>query len=202
MAGAPRVAQHLLLQGVGWLSEVGLGQFCSSFSSPGPLLHFSWLSGHVFTLSLPCGSLAIYISLQLMSLVITQKLVTCPCCEHSNPPPDSLTITTPEALILFRLSQIRRNREWGTSGMFPALLYTKFTDTREDQGTWSNTAQVWRGSMNLQRCVGEKLSSYLPPRTIAAFLPTHLACKNTAGTPAFYWFPVSSAFGLDFLVPS
>lgn len=59
------------------------------------------------------------------------------------------------------------------------------TAARWDQRTWSNLVQVWRGSMSLQRCVGEKLSSYLPPRTTTAFLPAHLACKNTAGTPAF-----------------
>jgi len=59
------------------------------------------------------------------------------------------------------------------------------TATREDQDAWSKLLQFWRGSMNLQRCVGEKLSSYLLPRTTAVFLPAHLACKTAAGTPAF-----------------
>lgn len=120
-----------------------------------------------------------------MSLVITQKPVPWLWSGHSNPPPDSLTLAAPEALVFFGLSQIQRSREWGSGRILLVLYQLPAYSPREDQGAWNKLLWVWRGSMNLKTCVGEKLSSYLSPRTSAASLPAHLACKNTVGTPVF-----------------
>lgn len=124
-----------------------------------------------------------------MWLVTTQKPVLWLSSDHSKPLHNFLPHTAPKALMLFGLSQTQRSREcravpsdpnhsvilWLTGCSKPSTFYTlsKSTATKENQSAWSKLLKVWRDSMNLQRCVGEKLSAICPPRSL------QLSCQHT-----------------------
>lgn len=202
--GAAR-AQHLPLQDTrGWMSQAGgcadgggwVGVVHRALPAPCCLQLFipvpvgtPWLSGHAFALA--------FASLHSWHLCFPKSDVSCnnyseicplalirPLKSRSwLPATHSTRGTGPLWAVSNSEQQGTRRRQNAPCPI--AYITPNSTVTREDQAAWSKLLWVWRGSMNLQRCVEEKLSSYLPPRTVAAFLPAHLACKNTAGTPTF-----------------